>query len=256
MVDLVEARRDVTFQHPLIGAGAEVVDLGDRVLGAASGTEPIRAGLEVRLQDRLKHQLQGGLHHPVPNRRDAKSALAAAWLGDHPLPHRQGHKPPGLQVGPKLGEEGVLAPFALDVVGRLAIHPAERAPLLPRTRRHPTSRNAGSATRLNRSSNRRPCSLVAQWCSLVWIPSTAPPPPPPKASATTRRYSPASSWPASPLAADLLPPLALWPAFPTSDYSSGSAPSPDPQPTTGLPTADLAGRRAGRSGKGSPVHPR
>jgi hypothetical protein len=50
--------------------------------------------------------------------------------------------------------------------------PAVRAPLFPLTRRHATSRNAGSHTRLNRSSNRRPGSSVAQWCSLVWIPST------------------------------------------------------------------------------------
>jgi hypothetical protein len=34
MVDRVEARLDVTFQHPLIGVGAEQVDLGDGVLGA------------------------------------------------------------------------------------------------------------------------------------------------------------------------------------------------------------------------------
>ena len=46
-----------------------MVDLGDRVLSAASGTEPIRAGLEVCLPDRLQHQLQGGLHHPVPHGR-------------------------------------------------------------------------------------------------------------------------------------------------------------------------------------------
>src|SRR4029453_2487029 len=50
--------------------------------------------------------------------------------------------------------------------------PAERAPLLPRTRRHPTSRNAGSQTRLNRSPNRRVRSWVAHRCSLAWIPRT------------------------------------------------------------------------------------
>src|SRR5215216_898839 len=50
--------------------------------------------------------------------------------------------------------------------------PAVRAPLLPRTRCHATSKNAGSQTRLNRSSNRRCGSPVAHWCSLVWIPST------------------------------------------------------------------------------------
>lgn len=50
--------------------------------------------------------------------------------------------------------------------------PAVRAPRLPRTRRHATSRNAGSATRLKRSTNRRPGSSVAHRCSLVCIRST------------------------------------------------------------------------------------
>jgi hypothetical protein len=44
--------------------------------------------------------------------------------------------------------------------------------VLPRTRRQPTSRNAGSQTRLNRSSNRHVRPSVAHRCSLVWIPST------------------------------------------------------------------------------------
>ena len=50
--------------------------------------------------------------------------------------------------------------------------PAERAPRLPRTRSHATVRKAGSATRLNRSSNRRSGLSVAHRCSLAWIPST------------------------------------------------------------------------------------
>jgi hypothetical protein len=50
--------------------------------------------------------------------------------------------------------------------------PAERAPRLPRTRSHATVRKAGSATRLNRSQNRRSGPSAAHRCSLVWIPST------------------------------------------------------------------------------------
>src|SRR5829696_4784265 len=50
--------------------------------------------------------------------------------------------------------------------------PADRAPRLPRTRCHATSRNAGSWTRLNTSRNRRPESSPAQRCSLAWISHT------------------------------------------------------------------------------------
>src|SRR6266540_510558 len=116
MRDFVEAGGDVAVQHPLVGVGRQMMDLGDRVLGAASGTEPIRAGLKVRLPDRLQHQLQGGLHHPVPHGRDPQPALlVAAGLGDHPLPHGQRPKAAVLQAGPQLREEGLLAPNGLAV---------------------------------------------------------------------------------------------------------------------------------------------
>jgi DNA invertase Pin-like site-specific DNA recombinase len=46
VVDLVEACLDIAFHDPLVGMrwAGEHVDLGDRVLGAASGAEPVRAG--------------------------------------------------------------------------------------------------------------------------------------------------------------------------------------------------------------------
>ena len=88
VVDHVEARLDITFQDPLIGAGSELVNLSDRVMGSAPRAEAIRAWLEVRLEDRLEHQLEGRLHGSVLRGRDAKpAAFAAAWLGDHPLTH-------------------------------------------------------------------------------------------------------------------------------------------------------------------------
>ena len=48
-----------------------MVDLGDGVLGPASGAEAVAARLKVRLEDWLEHSLEGGLHHPVPHGRDA-----------------------------------------------------------------------------------------------------------------------------------------------------------------------------------------
>jgi hypothetical protein len=116
-----------------------VVDLGDRVLGAPAGAEPVAARAKVRFPDRLQHQLQGGLHHPVRHGRDPQSALfGAAGLGDHPLWHGQGPKAAVLQAGPQLREEGLLAPHGLDVVGGLAVHASRAGPLVAP---HPTPPN-------------------------------------------------------------------------------------------------------------------
>jgi hypothetical protein len=57
-------------------------------------------------------------------------------------------------------------------VGRLAVDTRRSGAPIARTRRHAVSRNAGSATRLKRSTNRRSGSSVAHWCSLVCIRST------------------------------------------------------------------------------------
>jgi hypothetical protein len=61
----IETGFDVSLQHPLVSSGAEVVDLGDRVVSAAVRAEPIRARLEIRLEDRFEHRLQAGLD-PMP----------------------------------------------------------------------------------------------------------------------------------------------------------------------------------------------
>ena len=66
VVDLVEACRDVTFKHPLIRAGREIVNLGDGVLRSALRAEAVAARLEVRLEDRFEYQLEAGLHAPDP----------------------------------------------------------------------------------------------------------------------------------------------------------------------------------------------
>src|SRR6266496_6221922 len=140
MRDFVEAGGDVALQHPLIRVGCQMVNLGDRVLGATSGTEPIATGLKVRLPDRLQHQLERGLHHAIPHGRDPQPAPLGrgAGLGDQPLPHGQGPKAAVLQAGPQLREEGLLAPHRLDVVGGLAVHPGRAGTLVAP---HPTPPN-------------------------------------------------------------------------------------------------------------------
>jgi len=67
VVDLVEARRDVTLEHPGVALSGEHVDLGDGVVRPATRTEAVGTGLEVRLIDRLEHQLQRALNDAIPN---------------------------------------------------------------------------------------------------------------------------------------------------------------------------------------------
>ena len=68
-VDLVEARRDVALDDPLIGAGRQIAGLGDRVVSPPVRAEAVATRKKVRLEDRLQHQLQGRLDHPVGDRR-------------------------------------------------------------------------------------------------------------------------------------------------------------------------------------------
>lgn len=98
MRDLVEARLDVSFEHPLVAIGCQHVDLSDRVMRSTSRTEPVAARVEVRLEDRLEDQLEAGLHDPVPDSRDAESAELARRLGDHPLLDRERLEAVGLEL--------------------------------------------------------------------------------------------------------------------------------------------------------------
>ena len=122
VVDRVEARLDISFEHPLVGAGAEVLNLGDRVQRPSLRAEPIRTRLKVRLEDRLEHQLQGGLDHPVAHGWDTQPARPAAGLRDHPLAHGQRNEAAGPQVGAQIGKELLLAANVRDVSGGQAVN--------------------------------------------------------------------------------------------------------------------------------------
>lgn len=75
--DLIEARLDIRFQHPLIRAGPQKADLGDRVLCPALRAESLGTRMELRLEDRLRHQFQGRLHDPVGHCRHTEQTNSA-----------------------------------------------------------------------------------------------------------------------------------------------------------------------------------
>jgi hypothetical protein len=115
MPDFVEACPDVGLQHPLIPVGGVELDLGDCVVRAAVRAEPVRARLEVRLEDGLEHQLEGGLDHPVGHGGDPELAELAAFLRDHHLPHRVRPELARFQQAPDFFQERPHPDPVLDV---------------------------------------------------------------------------------------------------------------------------------------------
>ena len=61
--------------------------------------------MEVRLKDRLQHQLQRGLHDPVGGGGDPETTQLARRLGDRLLPHPLGNKPASLERSPQLAKQ-------------------------------------------------------------------------------------------------------------------------------------------------------
>ncbi len=124
VVEGVETRLDVRVQHPPIAAGAEQVDLSDRVVRPPPGPEPIGDRHEVGLEDRFQHQLQRRLHHPVSDGGDAQPAHlpAPAGLGDHAFTYRHRTELSRLHRVPQIVQE-VLDTSLSDIDGPAAIYP-------------------------------------------------------------------------------------------------------------------------------------
>src|SRR6266516_1035509 len=60
--------------------GGEIVDLGDRVMGAPVGTKPIRGRQEIRLENGFEHQFQASLNHPVSDNRNTELTCWPSFL--------------------------------------------------------------------------------------------------------------------------------------------------------------------------------
>ncbi len=140
VVDRVEARFDVRVQDPAVAVGAVEVDLSDRVVCPPQRPEAVGDRLEVGLEDRLQHQLEGCLDHPVGDGRDAELAdlPAAAGLGDLPFTHRKRAELTRFKYVPKILQKPIRANLPLDVDGGEAVHSGRSAPpCFPRPVRTP-----------------------------------------------------------------------------------------------------------------------
>jgi hypothetical protein len=141
-----------------------MMNLGDRVMSPPLGPEPIGDRHEVGLENGFQHQLERRLDNPVRDRRYPEFAdlSGPTRFRDLAFPHRQRPKRAVLQGGPQVVQEPGHAHTLLDVGDRQAVHAGCACPLVSRDPAHAMISVAGSYTKLNRSSNRRPGSATAQ----------------------------------------------------------------------------------------------
>jgi len=124
---VVEIALDVRIHHPPAAYQAFFHDF-DSLACATFGSKPVRAVLEVRLENRFDHDLTGLLHHPVTNRRNAQRSLSAIRLGDIHPQHRLWSVRVRLQVLLNLGKKRSHA-CSFDVVDTQTVRPGAAAVL-------------------------------------------------------------------------------------------------------------------------------
>src|SRR6266568_2368731 len=88
--DRVEIFRQIGVDHIGIAPAKKPVRFLDGIDRAATRPIAISTVLQVRLENRLQHELGGGLNDPIPNRWDAERAFPASRLGNLHPPHRLG----------------------------------------------------------------------------------------------------------------------------------------------------------------------
>ena len=87
--DASEVVADVGVQHVVAALRTLLAQGLERHRRAAPWPEAVRARKEIRLENRLQHQLRRHLHHPVSHRRDAQWPLLSVCLRDVPTQHRR-----------------------------------------------------------------------------------------------------------------------------------------------------------------------
>ena len=161
--DTVEGRLDVSIQDPPISGRAEVMDLRDGIVCSPHGPEPIGDRQEVGLKDRLQHQLQRRLDHPIGHGDIPRLRHLSRPARFRNLRSRTGigRKVP-VQLGTQVLHEPPDTDALFDIGGPQAVDAGCLRPGCPRPGSNAMTSVAGSCTRLNRSSNLRPGSAAAQ----------------------------------------------------------------------------------------------
>jgi hypothetical protein len=210
-----------------------VVDLGDRVMLTPAGAEPVRERLEIRLEDRFKHQLQGSLDHAVPDGRYPELAQLAALLRDHHLPHRNRPELTRLQQAPDLLQEHPDPDPVLDTGHRDRINPGSPLPLVPghaKPRLGQEFRVTYEVEQVTEPAGRilsRPAVQLGLHLPYLAHPRPLSRPVTLGAGIPRRVFGHYSSFPLP----DTLPPFPVHAVFPRPEYYGGSVP---PAPSAGI----------------------
>ena len=130
---------DVGFHHPAAAPPGLIDEHLQGIVRRAPRAEPETARQEIRLEDRLEHDLRGSLHDPVADSRNRqRPLLVRTRLGDEHPPGRQRPVPPLPQFRGQLAEQPghpvLLSVRQADMVN--ASSAAVAAHILPRPVQH------------------------------------------------------------------------------------------------------------------------
>ena len=123
VIDVVETRGDVPFDHPFIALGVHLVDLGDGILRPSPRPIPVGMRVELGLEDRFQNQLERHLRHPIPQGRYPEMTDFAALLRDRHPPDRQRGERAFSQGISQFLQKGQHPDDVLDVTAGDRIHP-------------------------------------------------------------------------------------------------------------------------------------
>src|SRR5271166_2392435 len=118
-----------------------MMDLSNRVVRTPVRPEAIRARLEIRLEDRLQHQLKASLDHPVSNGRDTELTKFPVRFRYQNPAHFDRPELTRLQRIPDLPQELLDPHPGLDLAAVARSTPGVLAPLFVATRSHATRKN-------------------------------------------------------------------------------------------------------------------